>query len=194
MRVFQEFVKTGIPGCYVIRPWRHQDDRCLFVKTFHAAAFREHGLETDFREDFYSVSHRGVLRGMHLQMPPCQQAKLVYCVKGRILDAVVDLRSDSQGFGKYECAELSDENGWVLYVPPGVAHGFYVLSDEAITAYSVTAEYSPEADGGVRWDSCGIAWPTNSPIVSARDASLPCLDDARNLFASELICEIGLSS
>jgi dTDP-4-dehydrorhamnose 3,5-epimerase len=184
--VFQEFVRTSIPGCYLIRPWRHLDNRGLFVKTFHAEAFREHGLETDFREDFYSVSHKGVLRGMHLQSPPYHQAKLVYCAKGRILDAVVDLRSDSQGFGTQETLELSDENGWILYIPPGVAHGFYVLSDEAITAYRVTVEYCPEADGGVRWDSCGIAWPNSSPIVSARDMSLPPLADARNLFTGEL--------
>jgi dTDP-4-dehydrorhamnose 3,5-epimerase len=186
VKVFQEVVKTSIPGCYVIRPWRHRDERGVFVKTFHAEAFRELGLETDFREDFYSVSRKGVLRGMHFQRPPYQQAKLVYCAKGSILDAVVDLRTDAQGFGVQETLELSEENGWVLYIPPGVAHGFYVLSDEAITAYSVTVEYCPEADSGVRWDSCGIAWPTNSPIISARDASLPPLDDVRNLFACEL--------
>jgi dTDP-4-dehydrorhamnose 3,5-epimerase len=186
VRVFQEFLKTSIPGCYLIRPWRHQDERGLFVKTFHAEAFREHGLETDFREDFYSVSRKGVLRGMHLQRRPHDQAKLVYCVKGCIWDAVVDLRSDSQGFGTQESLELSEETGLVLYIPPGVAHGFYVLSDEAITAYSVTKEYCREADSGVRWDSCGIAWPTNSPIVSARDASLPLLSDARHLFTCEL--------
>jgi dTDP-4-dehydrorhamnose 3,5-epimerase len=179
-------VKTSIPGCYLIRPWRHQDDRGLFVKTFHAEWFREHGLETDFREDFYSVSRRGVLRGMHFQSPPYQHAKLVYCVKGRILDAVVDLRSDSQGFGLHEILELSDDNGWVLYLPRGVAHGFYVLSDEAITAYRVTSEYRPEADSGVRWDTCGIAWPNNSPIISARDSSLPPLEEVRNVFTCEL--------
>jgi dTDP-4-dehydrorhamnose 3,5-epimerase len=189
VRVFQDFVKTSIPGCYVIRPWRHLDERGLFVKTFHAEAFRELGLETDFREDFYSVSRKGVLRGMHFQRPPYQQAKLVHCVKGRILDAVVDLRNDSQNFGALETLELSDENGWVLYLPPGVAHGFYVLSDEAITAYRVTMEYCPEADSGVRWNSCGIDWPTNSPIISARDSGLPNLDDVRNLFTCELSSE-----
>lgn len=185
MRVFQEFVSTSIPGCYVIRPWRHLDNRGLFVKTFHAEAFREHGLETDFREDFYSISRKGVLRGMHFQSPPYHHAKLVYCAKGRILDAIVDLRNDSQGFGLQETLELSGENGWVLYLPPGVAHGFYVLSDEAITVYRVTSEYRPEADSGVRWDSCGIAWPNNSPIVSARDFNLPPLEEVRNVFTCE---------
>lgn len=184
MAVFQEFAKTSIPGCYVIRPWRKSDNRGLFVKTFHAEAFREQGLETDFKEDFYSVSRKRVLRGMHFQSPPFQHAKLVYCIKGSIFDAVVDLRTDSEAFGLHETLELSDENGLVLYVPPGVAHGFYVLSEEAITVYSVTSEHCPEADAGVRWDSCGIAWPTDSPIISARDSSLPPL--ARNLFACEL--------
>ena len=181
MSVFQKFEQTSIPGCYLIRPWRQLDNRGLFVKTFHAAAFREMGLEIDFRESFYSVSSKRVLRGMHYQRTPHQQAKLVHCVKGRILDAIVDLRVNSQSFGAYETLELSDENGLVLYIPPGIAHGFYVLSEEAITAYSVTMEYSAQSDSGVRWDSCGIPWPNDAPIVSVRDANLPLLDEVRNL-------------
>jgi dTDP-4-dehydrorhamnose 3,5-epimerase len=187
VNVFQEIVETSIPGCRLIRPWRRADERGLFVKTFHAAAFEELGLETDFREDYYSVSRQGVLRGMHFQRPPHHHAKLVYCARGSILDAVVDLRWGSKSFGLYETFELSDENGCIVYVPPGVAHGFYALSQEVITIYKVTTEYSPEADDGVRWDSCGINWPSDAPIVSARDCSLPVLSNVKNLFECELI-------
>jgi dTDP-4-dehydrorhamnose 3,5-epimerase len=182
VKVFEELIATRIPGCYLIRPWRHQDERGEFVKTFHAHAFRELGLEDNFREGYYSVSRKGVLRGMHFQRPPSHHAKLVYCVRGCILDAFVDLRCGSQGFGTHQCLELSAENGLVLYLSPGIAHGFYVLSDEAITVYSVATEYDPEADSGVRWDSCGIDWPTNSPILSSRDANLPALEEVRDLF------------
>lgn len=186
MKVFQEFAETTIPGCYLIRPWRHPDKRGLFVKTFHAQAFREHGLEAVFREDFYTVSRQGVLRGMHFQTPPHQYAKVVSCPKGRIFDAIVDLRTDSPTFGSHETFELSDENACVLYLPPGIAHGFYVLSDEAIAAYRVTAEHCPEADRGVRWDTCGIPWPSSSPILSFRDSNLPSLEEVKNVSAYEL--------
>jgi dTDP-4-dehydrorhamnose 3,5-epimerase len=180
--VFEEFEETRIPGCYLIHPWRRSDERGLFVKTFHAEVFQERGLQTDFREDYFSVSRKGVLRGMHFQRPPYHHAKLVYCAKGCILDAIVDLRSDQGGFGKHQTFELSDQNSCILYLSPGIAHGFYALSDEAITVYSVTVEYNPDADSGVRWNSCGIDWPTDSPIVSARDSNLPLIAEAANLF------------
>jgi dTDP-4-dehydrorhamnose 3,5-epimerase len=102
------------------------------------------------------------------------------------LDAVVDLRNDRGGFGKHLTFELSDHNSCILYLSPGVAHGFYVLSEEAITVYSVTVEYNPGADSGVRWNSCGVVWPTDSPIVSTRDSNLPLMEDARSLFGAAL--------
>jgi dTDP-4-dehydrorhamnose 3,5-epimerase len=182
MKVFEELIATRIPGCYLIRPRCHDDDRGQFVKTFYAGAFEELGLESNFRESYYSVSRKGVLRGMHFHRPPHEHAKLVYCVKGRILDAFVDLRGDSQGFGLHESFEISAENRLIVYLPPGVAHGFYVLSDEAITVYSVAVEYNSEADSGVHWNSCGISWPTASPIISPRDANLAPLEEMRNLF------------
>ncbi len=190
MKAFQEFVNTTIPGCHVIRPWRRADERGLFIKTFHARAFHEHGLESVFREDFYSISHQGVLRGMHLQSPPHAYTKIVYCPKGRIFDAIVDLRPDSPTFGSHETFELSADNGLILYLPPGIAHGFYARTDGAIAAYRVTAEHAPEADTGVRWDTCGVAWPSDSPIVSIRDSNLPSLEEVtrevQNVFVNEL--------
>jgi dTDP-4-dehydrorhamnose 3,5-epimerase len=184
VNVFEEFEQTRIPGCYLIRPWRRPDERGLFVKTFHTEAFRERGLQTDFRESYFSVSRKGVLRGMHFQRPPHEHAKLVYCVMGCVLDAVVDLRSDRGGFGKHQEFELSDRNSCILYLSPGVAHGFYVLSEEAITVYSVTGEYNPGSDSGVRWNSCGVDWPTDSPVVSPRDSNFPLIEDARNIFGA----------
>lgn len=182
INVFEEIRESRIPGCYLFRPRSPLDNRGKFVKTFHAATFERYGLEIGFRESFYSVSKKNVLRGMHFQRPPQEHAKLVYCLKGTIFDAFVDLRIKSQGFGMHECVELSDKNGLILYLPPGVAHGFYVLSNEAITVYNVTKEYDPSADSGVHWDSCGIDWPTNSPIISPRDSRLLDLNEVNNLF------------
>lgn len=178
--VFREISETTISGCYLLRPWLRKDERGSFVKTFHAAAFSELGLRTDFREDYYSTSKKGVLRGMHFQRPPQHHAKLIFCAKGRILDAIVDLRSGAH-FGAHESFQLSSENGLILYLPPGVAHGFYVVSQEAITVYKTTAEYCPRADDGVRWNSCGIRWPDESPLISTRDSNFPTLHEAKEL-------------
>lgn len=120
---------------------------------------------------------------MHFQVPPYDHAKVVYCCSGSVLDAIVDLRGDSNNFGIHETFQLSDQNGQILYIAPGVAHGFYVESSEAILVYNVTVEFKPDADSGVRWNSCGISWPVDSPIVSVRDANLPPLEDAKGLFS-----------
>jgi dTDP-4-dehydrorhamnose 3,5-epimerase len=186
MTVFQDITESRVPGCFLIRPWIRKDARGSFIKTFHAATFQSLGLETDFREDYYSISQKGVLRGMHFQRPPHQHAKLVYCAQGGILDAVVDLRSGTPGFGAHEVFNLSSENGCIVYVPAGVAHGFFVQSEEAITVYKVTTEYNPEADDGVRWDSCGIQWPSETPLLSPRDNSFRPLGEATGIFSGSL--------
>jgi len=180
--VFEKIEETLIPGCYLIRPWRRTDERGLFVKTFHAETFRETGLQTDLREEYYSISHRGVLRGMHFQLPPYDHAKLVYCVKGCVLDAIVDLRRDAGGYGVQQTFELSDQNSLVLYIAAGVAHGFYTQSAEAVMVYNVTVEFQQDADSGVRWNSCGIEWPDDAPTVSARDSNLQLLSEAADVF------------
>ena len=179
--VFESVYSTSLPGVLLLKPRRHADQRGHFVKTFHASAFRELGLDTDFREQYYSVSHRGVLRGMHFQSPPMDHAKLVYCADGSIFDAVVDLRSDER-FGRHEEFQLSSENAHILYLPAGVAHGFCVISETAVTVYNVTKEYSPDNDSGVRWDSCGIAWPVENPCISERDRRLPAISEIGKLF------------
>ena len=138
----------------------------------HKDAFKELELETDFREQYYSVSRKNVLRGLHFQLPPSDHAKLVYCTEGRIFDAAVDLRQGSASYGRFHTCELSRENGKMLYIPRGMAHGFYTLSEQAVVMYNVTSLYDAERDSGILWHSVGIPWPvpTNEqPILSRRD-------------------------
>ncbi len=161
--------ETALPGCFELIPRILQDQRGTFVKTFHDQTFREHRLNTNWQEEYYSVSQRGVLRGLHFQLPPHDHEKLVYCTAGSVLDAVVDLRRGSPTFGSHLLIQLDAERGTMLYIPKGLAHGFYVTSDSATMIYKVSSAYSPEHDSGILWDSAGIAWPDNNPILSQRD-------------------------
>jgi len=130
-------------------------------------------MEVDFREQYYSISKKNVLRGMHFQLPPHDHYKLVTCVEGRILDVVVDLRRSSPTFGQHLCVELSGVRADSIYIPSGLAHGFLVLSRRALVLYNVSSLYAPLHDTGIRWDSAGIQWPVVAPQVSERDAVLP---------------------
>ncbi len=174
--------KTSINGCYQIFPQVRQDNRGSFVKTFHKDVFEKHGLVTDFSEEYYSVSHKGVLRGMHFQTPPHDHFKLVYSLAGRVLDVIVDLRMGSPTYKNFATFELTTEQGNMLYIAPGMAHGFYALTDDAIMQYKVTSVYAPEHDGGIRWDSVGIPWPDSAPILSERDRSFQALADFKSPF------------
>ena len=168
---------TPIPECVVVQPAVFTDQRGRFVKVFHEGAFAEHGLVTHFAEAYYSVSRKGVLRGMHFQKPPSDHTKLVYCTQGAILDAVVDLRRGSPTYGKHFTIELNAAAAAMLYVPRGMAHGFVVLSEEATVAYQVETVHSPQDDAGIAWNSCGIAWPVTAPVLSVRDGQFPSLAD-----------------
>ncbi|MBF0216409.1 MAG: dTDP-4-dehydrorhamnose 3,5-epimerase [Candidatus Omnitrophica bacterium] len=167
-----EISNTQIPGCYKIIPNIVKDHRGEFVKIFRKDIFMEHCLETDFVEEYYSCSCRNVLRGLHFGVPPADHAKVVNCVYEEVMDVVVDLRVGSEMFGKYQAFELNAANAIGMYIPKGLAHGFYVRSDMAIVVYRTTSGYSPLCDTGVRWDSAGIPWPGTSPIMSARDIGL----------------------
>jgi dTDP-4-dehydrorhamnose 3,5-epimerase len=159
----------SIAGCFEILPEISNDRRGRFVKTFHRDLFEKHGLRTDFAEEYYSVSNKGVIRGLHFQTPPHEHAKLVYCVTGRVFDAIVDLRVGSPTFGQFATFELSAEKGNLIYIPHGMAHGFYALTENVTMMYKVTSVYSPQHDGGIRWNSVGIPWPASSPVLSDRD-------------------------
>lgn len=173
---------TIIPGVSEIRCRQFRDQRGNFAKTFHVDAFNAHGLATDFREEFYSVSHRRVLRGMHFQMPPHEVTKLVFVVQGAIMDVVIDLRVGSPAFGRHVKISLDATIANMVYVPAGMAHGYYVLSESATVVYKMTGTYAPSADTGIAWNSAGIAWPDSSPIISRRDAELASLEAFRSPF------------
>lgn len=168
---------TPIPGCWQIMPRVFRDERGSFVKTFHRNLSAEYGLVTEFAEEFYSWSRRGVLRGLHFQLPPAQHTKVVTCLVGEVLDVVVDLRKGSPTYGRHALFPLRAEHATLLYIPEGVAHGFLAISDNALMYYQVTSVHSLEHDAGIRWDSAGISWPSSTPLVSARDAAFPSLNE-----------------
>jgi dTDP-4-dehydrorhamnose 3,5-epimerase len=167
-----EIVKTKITGCFEIKHKVRNDNRGKLVKTFQAKTFQEFGLHSNFPEVYYSVSKKNVLRGLHFQVPDQHHIKIVLCLVGRILDAVVDLRVGSPTFGEHILLELSHEKANMLYVPEGCAHGFYTLTDNSVFLNQTSTMYSQKHDAGIRWDSCGIDWQKKDPIISAKDKTL----------------------
>jgi dTDP-4-dehydrorhamnose 3,5-epimerase len=178
-----QMVPTSIPHCYELKSYISTDERGRFVKTFNAEEFSQSGLDTNIREQYHTTSREGVLRGLHFQVPPMDGTKFVYCVAGSVLDAVVDLRIGSPTYGQTAIFELSAELGNAIYIPKGLAHGFYVPKGEATLVYNVSALYSPEHDCGILWNSAGICWPATDPIISERDRSFPRLDEFKSQFA-----------
>jgi dTDP-4-dehydrorhamnose 3,5-epimerase len=174
--------KTGIDGCYEIMPLDLKDHRGRFVKPYHVEDFKALGLDLVIREEYYSVSKRNVLRGLHFQLPPKATKKLVTCLDGVILDAVVDLRKNSPSYLKNFTIELSEEKGNLLFIPEGLAHGFCALSEEATVLYMCSEVYSPEHDTGIRWDSAGIPWPVVDPVVSEKDRQMITLEQFNSPF------------
>lgn len=175
------FVKTEIPDCYEIIPQILEDYRGKFVKTFHIDNFEKYGLETRFVEEYFSISKRRVLRGMHFQLPPYAHTKLVYCIQGEVLDVLTDLRIGSPTYGKAIKFNLSAEKTNILYIPIGVAHGFYTISEMAVMIYKTSTIYNPAYDAGILWSSCNI-WRDNEPILSERDKIHPHLKDFASPF------------
>jgi dTDP-4-dehydrorhamnose 3,5-epimerase len=162
--------KTFLEGVFTIKNFFSQDNRGVFVKTFHKDIFDKNGLETQFTESYYSFSHKNVIRGMHFQQPPHDHSKLVYVTDGEILDVILDLRKDSITFGKYMTILLAQFSNSV-YIPKGCAHGFLTLSDKATVIYNVSTIYNMAADTGIKWNSFGFNWNINTPILSVRDNS-----------------------
>lgn len=172
----------NLPGCLQITPKIVCDTRGVFMKPFVAIEYREHNLQVDYAEEFYSDSFKNVLRGMHFQTPPFECFKLVSCLHGCIRDVLLDLRVGSPRFKTCETIELDARNGTVLYLPPGIAHGFLVLSESAIVSYKVTSAYAPAHDMGIKWDSIPVDWGVTTPIVSTRDLSFQNLSDYESPF------------
>lgn len=178
------FVKkpTPIPGCFEIIPTIRRDSRGLFIKIYNSEEFAGLGLDADFKEAYYSVSKKGVLRGMHFQTPPAAISKLVYCVEGEIIDAVLDLRKKSATYGKSFTLRLNAAKANMLFIPKGCAHGFYTVSRRVVMLYHVSGGYSPKHDAGILWSSAGIKWPCRKPVISERDGGLPEFGSFRSMF------------
>ena len=176
--------KTALPEVMVITPRRFGDDRGWFSETWNKAALAAAGLSLpDFVQDNHSYSGpRHTLRGLHFQRPPHAQAKLVRCSRGVILDVAVDARRGSRRYGQWVAAELSAENGAQLFVPAGFLHGFLTLTPDCEVQYKCSDYYAPECDGSVRWDSLGIDWGTDTPILSEKDAAAIAFTDFESPF------------
>jgi dTDP-4-dehydrorhamnose 3,5-epimerase len=174
-------IETALPGVLIIEPRVFGDARGFFLESWNQASFAAAGLTMDFVQDNHSRSARGVLRGLHYQLEN-PQGKLVRVTQGALFDVAVDIRRSSPHFGKWVGVELSADNHRMLWIPPGFAHGFLMLSETADFLYKCTALYHPPSDRGVRWDDpdIGIAWPDvgAAPLLSAKDAVAPRLADA----------------
>jgi dTDP-4-dehydrorhamnose 3,5-epimerase len=164
---------TPLAGVKVLTPPAASDPRGLFVKTYHAAWFAGAGIPFEMHEEFFSISNKGVIRGMHFQVPPHDHWKIVSCTRGRVLDVLLDLRRSQPTFGQAWASELSEENRQLLVIPPGLAHGFLALEPDTVTLYKTSRPHSPGHDRGVRYDSFGFAWPEANPLISDRDGDLP---------------------
>ncbi|MDD3060807.1 MAG: dTDP-4-dehydrorhamnose 3,5-epimerase [Sulfurimonas sp.] len=182
-----QFTRTAIPDVVIIEPKVHGDERGYFVETFRADKLEAFlGYKIDFCQDNESKSSRGVLRGLHYQLHPAAQTKLVRVIQGRVLDVAVDIRKNSPTFGEHVAVELSSENKKQLLVPRGFAHGFVVLEDDTIFAYKVDNYYSPENDRGIAFDDAalGIDWKIahEELNLSAKDKTQPKLADTQDIF------------
>lgn len=167
------FEKTKIRDLIIVSPFIAEDDRGYFMKFYEKANYNKNEIDLNVYEEMQSFSKKGVLRGLHFQTDH-PQAKLVRVIHGKVYDVAVDLRAGSDTFGQWQGFELSSENKKLLYIPRGFAHGFLVLSDEAIFSYICDNKYSPEGDSGIKWNDSdlNIDWPTKEVIVSEKDARL----------------------
>ena len=179
-----KLIDEPLPGIRILKPFIHSDERGEFVKTFNEVQLAEHGINMTLREEFFSCSNTGVIRGMHFQLPPYAHQKIVYCISGAVLDVVLDLRKGSTTYGRYAAFELSASNRHVVSIPIGFAHGFLSLEDHSTLIYKTDAVHSPEHDAGVLWSGFGHKWPVvaNPPIVSARDSQFPPLSGVNSPF------------
>lgn len=173
-----EFERTKIEDVIVVKPQVFEDERGFFKETYRESVFAENGIRDRFVQDNFSMSQYGTIRGLHYQVDK-PQAKLIMVTKGRVLDVAVDVRTDSPTFGEFVEMELSGDNHRMLYIPVGFAHGFAVLSDEAIFQYKCSDYYYPKGERGIFWDDpgIGIEWPIDDPTISDKDTQLPRLSE-----------------
>ena len=174
------FTELDIGGVFLLEPERHEDDRGYFARTYCERELEEQGLAVRAVQSSVSYNRRrGTLRGIHFQWPPSTETKLVRCSRGAIFDVVADLRPESETYGRTLTVELSDSNGWQLFLPAGIGHGFLTLQDDTEVSYTMSDFYVPGLDGGYRWDDPVLAvdWPFEPSVVSERDLELPPFDE-----------------
>lgn len=170
------FIPLKIKGLYEVNNFSAEDDRGIFVKTFHEGFFKNIDFNGVFKESYYSKSYKNVIRGMHFQVPPMDHEKLVYVSDGEILDVIIDVRKSSPTYKIFETIRLS-AFGNSVFIPKGCAHGFLTLSDTATVVYNVTTVYNADCDAGILWNSFGLDWKVDLPVISKRDQLFKRLED-----------------
>ena len=176
-----ELIPTSIPDVKIIKPDVFGDDRGYFFESFHVDKFATFGITDPFLQDNESRSQKNVLRGLHYQLNPYAQGKLIRVIRGAVLDIAVDIRRDSPTFGKWVSMELTGENKWICWIPAGFAHGFVTLEDDTIFTYKCSAMYNKASEGSIRWNDpeLNIDWGISDPLLSDKDKVAPLLKDAR---------------
>jgi dTDP-4-dehydrorhamnose 3,5-epimerase len=170
------FTETKLKGAFIVDLQKREDERGFFARTYCADEFAKHGLSINMPQSNMSLSkEKGTLRGMHFQVDGAEEAKLIRCTRGAILDVIIDIRKDSATYCQHIAVELTDLNHRMLYVPEGFAHGFITLTDNVEVAYQVSQFYTPGKEKGIRWNDplFEIEWPTKNPIISEKDAVHP---------------------
>ncbi len=179
-----EVTETELKGLFVLKPKVFEDERGYFFESYSKKLFKDAGLDLDFVQDNQSLSQKGVLRGMHFQNPPHAQGKLVRVITGAVLDVVVDIRKDSKTFGKWYGLELTEKNKWMMYVPPGFAHGFLTLENNTVFSYKCTNFYNKASEGCLLWNDkdVNINWNFDKPLLSAKDLEGTAFKDLESMF------------
>ena len=165
--------KTHLEGCFEFTPRIFKDNRGVSIKPYNVDILRSMGIEHGFAEDLMVTSHKSVLRGLHFQKPPYVQAKLIWCSRGSIFDVAVDIRKSSPTYGSFAYFHIDCRKHNIAYIPEGFAHGYQALEEDTTVFYKMSSVYSPENEGGILYNSLGIPWPLESPIMTEKDLSLP---------------------
>ena len=173
-RIDMQIHNLSINGSFFVEFDEFKDERGLFVKTFNRNLFEGTSLASfSTEEEFFTISNKNVLRGLHFQTPPAEHNKFVYCINGQVSDVLFDLRKESTTYGRHCVIELDSSRMAGVYIPKGIAHGFLSRADNSTLIYKVDSGYDPGNDMGLRWDSCGINWDVKKPILSDRDQQFP---------------------
>lgn len=175
-----ELIPTAIPEVIIIKPDVFGDERGYFFESFHSEKFASFGIIEPFVQDNESRSQKDVLRGLHYQLEPFAQGKLVRVIKGAVLDIAVDIRRNSPTFGKWVSMKLTSENKWICWIPKGFAHGFITLEDDTVFTYKCSGVYNKASEGSIRWNDpeLNIDWGNQSPLLSEKDKLAPLFKDA----------------